>query len=46
MRIGVWSPSGYRLIVRNILIEITRPLLDDSRVPHPLETIPIEYIPH
>ena len=27
-----------------LLIETTRPLLDDSRVPHPLETVSIEYI--
>ncbi len=27
-----------------LLIETTHPLFDDSRVPHPLETVSIEYI--
>ena len=28
------------------LLGTTRPLLDDSRVPHPLETVPTEFIAH
>jgi hypothetical protein len=27
-----------------LLVETTRPMLDDSRGPQPLETVPTEYI--
>ena len=35
----------YVINTRGISNYLTRPMLDDSRVPHPLETPPIEYIP-
>ena len=41
----VYYSSGYRQTLGMLLIGVIRPLLNDSRVPHPLEMPPIEYIP-